>query len=283
MYLNNSKIKDIVLEALREDKASFDITTKALIGRKRKANAQIIAREDCILSGLAVAKAVFKAIHPHLKFVSRFKDGAAIGKGSIVAKISGNARAILSGERVALNFLSHMSGIATLTAKFLNKVRGTKVKIMDTRKTIPLMRQLEKYAFSCGGGIKNRMSLADSVIIKDNHKKILRGHNLKDIIKKAKLKTSSNTKIEIEIENIKEFSQIIHFAPDIIMLDNMSLAQLKTCLILKRRFSPKTKLEASGGVSLQNVHAIAKTGVDFISVGCLTHSPKAIDFSLDIA
>ncbi len=283
MRLNNSKINELVKEALREDRAFCDITTKSLISSKAKIRALIVLQEDCLLSGLEIAKASFKQVDRNLKFVSKFSDGKHLRKNSIVAKITGNARAILSAERVALNFLSHASGIATLTAKFLNKVKGTKAKIMDTRKTIPLLRHLEKYAISCGGGINHRMSLADSILVKDNHKQVLLANhslNLTSLIKRLK---SKNKRIEIEVESVGEFSKVISLAPEVIMLDNMNLKQLRRCVSLRQEFSPKTKLEASGGITLKNVCAIAKTKVDFISIGALTHSSKAIDFSLEIA
>lgn len=293
MRLKNSKIKDIVVKALREDRSFSDVTTSLLIPKNSKANAQIIVREDCIVCGLELARSSFKLIDPKLKFSSKFKDGQAIKKGSVIARISGKARAILSGERVALNFLSHSSGIATLTAKFLKVVKAKRVKILDTRKTIPLLRGLQKYAVRCGGGINHRISLKDFVLIKDNHKQLLLSSkmgrkkaasdlNLKNLISKAREQTPARTKIEIEVENVAEFYSVIRGFPDIVMLDNMNLKQIKNCVNLRDRFSPQTKLEASGNISLKNIKNIARSGVDFISIGALTHSPKAIDFSLEV-
>lgn len=281
MRLNNSVIKRIVREALREDDAFSDITSQALLGDDLKAKSLIIVKQNCILCGIDLAEAVFKAIDPSIKFKTNYSDTSFIKKGKTIARINGKAKKILAAERVALNFLAHLSGIATLTSKFVKKIAGSKAKILDTRKTTPLLRALEKYAVRCGGGYNHRMSLSDLVIIKDNHKEIL-SLNLGRLTEKIRIMRGSKVRIEIEVENIREFKEAICLNPYRVMLDNFVSKQLRKCVLLRDSKAGKIKLEASGRVNLNNVRRIAKTGVDFISVGSLTHSAPAVDFSLEI-
>lgn len=265
--------KQIIQQALKEDIGKGDITTDMLISPDLKIEAVIIAKEKGVIAGLAVAKEVFKAVDKKIIFKPNTKDAKMVFPSQAVAYIKGRARSILSAERTALNFLSHLSGIATLTGKFSDKVRPYKVKIFDTRKTLPGLRQLQKYAVRSGGGFNHRFSLDDMVLIKDNHIKAMQGCL-------SLPKVSKGCKIEIEVNNLKEFKDALKIKPDIIMLDNMKLDDIKKAVKLKK--GKKPILEVSGGINLKNVSAIARTGIDRISVGALTHSAPALDFSLEI-
>lgn len=283
-----SNLKWLIAKALDEDRVSCDVTSRNLIPRDLKVTAQIVTKEDCVVSGLDVADLVFKSVDPRLKVKKLARDGKFVRKASVLVEIYGSARSILSAERVALNFLSHLCAVATLTRKFVKSVSGLKVKILDTRKTTPALRELEKYAVRCGGGFNHRFNLRDLVLIKDNHKKALSLALEKDkfkllkIIKSLKTEIASGIKIEIEVENIKEFKQIITARPDIIMLDNMPVKAIKTCVSIRNNLSPRTLLEASGGINLKTIRSVGKSGVDLISIGSLTHSPAAIDLSLEV-
>ncbi len=272
---------EIVKLALREDIGSGDITTKLIISAKQKIKARIIAKEKGIVCGLAVARLVFKTVDKNIHFKPATSDGKQVKKGQVLARLQGKAVSILGGERVALNFLSHLSGVATLTNRYVQKVRPYKVKIMDTRKTTPGLRSLEKYAVRCGGGVNHRLNLSDQVLIKDNHLSSLKfkvkSLKLKDIIDKIR-KNAQGRKIEIEVKNIREFREVLKARPDIIMLDNFSVANIKKAVKIK---SASVKLEVSGGVNLSNVRRIAATGVERISIGELTHSAGALDIALD--
>jgi nicotinate-nucleotide pyrophosphorylase (carboxylating) len=273
----------LVKLALAEDIGPGDITTKAVIPDKQKAEAAILAKEAGMIAGLAIAQEVFKHIDKKIKFVPKVKDGAAVKKGKVVAVLSGPARGILTGERVALNFLQHLSGIATLTRKFKDKIK-TRVKILDTRKTIPGMRALEKYAVAAGGGCNHRFGLYDAILIKDNHIKLAGGIEKAVMAAKASkaLKAKRAEKgIEVEAKGISEVKAAIKARADRILLDNMSVRTLRQAVKLCKKARIET--EASGGVNLNNVRAIAKTGVDYISIGALTHSAKALDISLKIS
>lgn len=225
--------------------------------------------------------AAFKLLGPNIKFMPLIKDGGSFGTGAVIACIEGNVRSILSAERTALNFLSHLSGIATLTSKFVNKIKPYKAEIADTRKTTPGLRMLEKYAVEAGGGRNHRMGLYDRILVKDNHLKAsdydwTAVHNAVRRYKKKGIIT------EIEVANMKELNEAIKSDPYIIMLDNMGVKEMKDAVKLLRRLGSDIKLEVSGGVSAGNVRKIAATGIDIISVGALTHSVKSIDFSLDV-
>lgn len=288
MPSRKSNLNALIRESLEEDKAFSDVTSQILIPFDLKVNAKIITKQDCVVCGLDIAKLVFKALDQGLKFRPLVTDGRSVKKGANLANIYGRARYILSGERVALNFLSRLSGIATLTRKFVNGASGKNVKILDTRKTTPLLRELEKYAVRCGGGSNHRLNLASFVLIKDNHKQALASKvkgehlNLSEIIHQARAKAPSGIKIEIEVENLAEFKQAITAKPDIIMLDNMTLKSLKRCALLRDKINPRTSLEASGGINLKNIEKVSRSGVNSISIGSLTHSPLAIDLSLEV-
>jgi nicotinate-nucleotide pyrophosphorylase (carboxylating) len=288
MPLRKSKLNALINKSLEEDKAFSDVTSRILLPLDLKVNAQIITKQNCVVCGLDIAKLVFKTLDQGLKFEPLVSDGKFIKKGANLAKIYGRARNILAAERVALNFLSHLSGIATLTRQFVDSVSGTSVKILDTRKTTPLLRELEKYAVRCGGGSNHRFDLANFVLIKDNHKQALAARpkrklsNLSAIVYQARAKVRSGIKIEIEAENVAEFKQAITAKPDIIMLDNMTVKALRRCALLRDKISPRTSLEASGGINLKNIKKVSKSGVNSISIGSLTHSPLAVDLSLEV-
>ncbi len=277
-------LKLIVKEALKEDIGNGDITTNSLIPKEKKIKARIFSRENAVVCGVEIAKEVFRLLDPQVKLKVYHSDASIVKAGETIIEISGKARGVLSGERVALNFLSHLSGIASATARFVALARPSGARILDTRKTLPGMRSLEKYAVICGGGFNYRQGLGDAVLIKDNHKIILREkHKLCDLIKTARLK-NKNKKVEIEVEDLKELKEALKARPDIIMLDNLSLSQIKKAVRLVKSVHKKKPplLEASGNISLKNVCKIAGAGVDFISVGELTHSARAIDMSLEI-
>jgi len=269
------KSLEIIKLALKEDIGSGDITTKLTISAGQKIKARIIAKEKGIVCGLAVAELVFKTVDKNIRFKPATSDGKQVKKGQVLARLEGKAVSILKAERVALNFLSHLSGIATLTNRYVQKVKPYKVKIMDTRKTTPGLRSLEKCAVRCGGGVNHRLGLWDQVLIKDNH---LKGLRLKEIIKKVKQKRPKGMKIEVEVKNLRQFKQALEARPDIIMLDNFSLTNIKKAVKIK---SASVKIEVSGGVNLSNARRIAATGVERISVGELTHSASALDIALD--
>jgi len=281
LQLSNEQIDSIIDLALAEDISHGDITSEGLIPPELQGKASILAKAEGIIAGGEVARRVFLRVDPSLKVELLIKDGARVKPGDIVATIFGNVISILKAERVALNFLQRLSGIASLTAQFIAKTKGLKVKITDTRKTIPGLRLLEKYAVRIGGGQNHRFHLGDGILIKDNHLAALRalGMNIKDIVAKAKRNAPKGVKIEVEASTIQEALDAAEAGADIIMLDNMSPDEMRRVVSL---VPSEVKIEASGGITLDNVRAVAMTGVDFISVGALTHSTKALDISLEL-
>jgi nicotinate-nucleotide pyrophosphorylase (carboxylating) len=275
------EVEDIVERALDEDLAGGDITTDPLISAHMTGRASFIARARGTLAGTEVAALVFKSIDPFLNFVTLINDGSEVKPGDVIAAVEGNVPGILKGERTALNFLQHMSGIATLTAAYAGAVSGLPARILDTRKTVPGLRILEKYAVSAGGGTNHRLNLSDMVLIKDNHIAILRrqGLGIDDIVRKAKDKTPRHIKIEIETTSAEDARDAALAGADVVMLDNMGIDEMRRAVAL---IGHKAIVEASGGVKLDNVRAIAETGVDWISVGALTHSAGALDISLEL-
>lgn len=263
----NNAMKNLIRMALAEDIGPGDITTELFVPKGQKAKAFIIAKEAGIIAGLPIAMMVYGVLDPKVKFIFKIKDASKVKKGKIIAEISGSARSILTGERLALNFLQRLSGIATLTDKFVARVKGTRAKILDTRKTTPLWRGAEKYAVLAGGGVNHRMGLFDAILIKDNHLKYC-----KDI------RLSGN--FEMEAANMPQVKKAIKAGASRILLDNMSVKTLRSAVKLCKPAGVKT--EASGGIRLDNVRAVAKAGVDFISIGALTHSARALDLSLKI-
>jgi nicotinate-nucleotide pyrophosphorylase (carboxylating) len=277
-YVKALKAENIIRRALREDIGKGDITTTAIIPKDKCAKAILKTLEDCVICGIDIAAKVFKIQDKKIRFKPFFLDGQKIKKGGIIACISGKARSILTAERVALNFLSLLSGISTKTRAYVDKVKPYKVKILDTRKTIPGLRELEKYAVRVGGGFNHRMRLDEMVLVKDNHLKVVGGCKGLEEIK-------GSYTFEIEVKNLKEFKQALKLEPDIIMLDNMSIKDMKKAVIMNRPTPPAarrhTLIEASGGIDLKNVKKIASIGVDMISIGELTDSIKSVDISLE--
>lgn len=270
--INPDSLKLIIQTALAEDIGSGDITTRLLIPKNKKIQAKIIAQENFLLCGINVASEVFKTIDNRLEFKRMAKEGTWVKKNDIIAEICGMACSILSAERVALNFLSLLSAIATKTKKFVKAASPYKVKILDTRKTIAGLRMLQKYAVRIGGGYNHRFSLDEMILIKDNHLKVNAG-----FIKLPK--KSKRYEIEIEAQNLAEFKSALTLKPDIIMLDNMSIKDIKKAV----KSNKSALLEVSGGINLDNIKKYAATGVDIISIGELTDSVESVDISLDIA
>jgi nicotinate-nucleotide pyrophosphorylase (carboxylating) len=282
-YNNEFDVKNIIINALKEDIGFKDITTDTVIPKDKLVDAIILAKEDCVVCGLGVASCVLKEQDKDIQFKSLVKEGDFVKKGKILAKIHGRARSILTSERAALNFLSLLSGISTATRKFVDAVKPHKAKIIDTRKTIPGLRILEKYAVRIGGGFNHRMSLDEMILIKDNHLKVV-GDRLWVVGFK---KNFPQVKTEIEVKTLKEFNKALKLKPDIIMLDNMIVKDMKRAVLIRNSLSPNTyhltpKLEASGGITLKNVKHVASSGVDMISIGALTHSVNSVDISLEI-
>jgi nicotinate-nucleotide pyrophosphorylase (carboxylating) len=266
--------EDIIKKALNEDIYYEDITTNSIVTKDSNSIVDLIAKEDGIIAGTEVFKKVF-TILGNAKADIYVDDGNEIYKGQKIGQIHGNTRTLLTGERVALNFLQRMSGIATLTRKFTNKLEGTNTKLLDTRKTTPNMRIFEKYAVTIGGGCNHRFGLNDGILIKDNH--IDAAGSIKNAIEKVRKNTSFVRKIEVEVENLKQLEEALEANADIIMLDNMDIDTLKTAVKL---INGRAETEASGNVTLDTVVLIAETGVDYISVGALTHSFKVLDLSM---
>ena len=281
MELSKSQINSAVKRALEEDLGQGDVTTDTLIQSDLKAEGSILARENGILAGIAVAQAVFQQVDPSIQFDEVIADGADVNRSDVIGRIQGKAAGILKGERVALNFLQHLSGIATIAQRYVQAVSGTKAKILDTRKTIPGLRVLEKYAVRVGGGQNHRQNLGDGVLIKDNHLAALSnaGVDLGEVLKRARANVSHTLKIEVEVQAVDQALEAVESGADIILLDNMSPDEMSKAVNL---VNGKALLEASGGITLETTRAVAETGVDLISVGALTHSVKALDISLEI-
>lgn len=279
-YIRDLEIIDIVKSSLKEDLGTEDITTESIIPEDKFVKAVLLAKDSCVVCGLGVAALVFKVQDKSIKFRPLVSDGDYIKKGKIIARIYGKARSILTAERVALNFLTLLSGISTTTRKFVEAVKPYKVKIMDTRKTFPNLRLLEKYAVRIGGGFNHRLSLDEMTMVKDNHLKVIGGiDRLSGFSRKYK--------VEIEVKNLREFKAALKLRPDIIMLDNTRIKDIQKAVKIRNSLSPNTyqgmpKLEASGGINLKNIRKIASAGVDMVSIGALTHSVKSVDISLEI-
>jgi len=279
-YLSEEQLDSIIDFALDEDTGHGDITSQALIPPDLSGKASILVKEKGILAGVDVAGRVFQRVDPSLEIDVLIKDGTAVKPGDIVVTVTGRVTSILKAERVALNFLQRLSGIASLTARYVAETSGLAAGIYDTRKTTPGMRSLEKYAVRMGGGHNHRLHLGDAILIKDNHIAALRamGMNLKDIVAKARQNAPGVT-VEVEVTGTKEALDALKAGVDIIMLDNMSTSEIRQVVNL---VSGQVKLEASGGITLSKVHQVAMTGVDIISIGALTHSYRALDISLEL-
>jgi nicotinate-nucleotide pyrophosphorylase (carboxylating) len=273
-------IKKIIRRALDEDIQTGDVTTQAVIPDSVFGKGKFLVKADGVIAGLSVAKNVFEMIDDKIDFKVLIPDGEKVKAGDIVAEVEGKASSILTGERTALNFLQRMSGIAALTNKFVEEVNHTKAKILDTRKTVPGLRLLDKEAVSLGGGKNHRIGLFDMFLIKDNQIAIAGSiTNAVKACKKFQQKKNSNFKIEVETKNLEEVKEALACNVDIIMLDNFNTEMMKKAVIL---INGKCLVEASGNINLDNVKKVAETGVDFISVGALTHSVKALDISLEV-
>lgn len=268
-------IDRIIENALLEDIHTGDITTLAVVPEKRNARAQLIAKESMVLAGIEVAARVFVLVNPAVIFSARFSEGALLRAGNVIADIAGDAASLLQAERVALNLLQRMCGIATLTARYKQAVAGTGAKVVDTRKTTPGLRQLEKYAVRIGGGNNHRSGLYDAVLIKENH--ITAAGGLSVAVERARAFVPHTMKIEVETETLDQVAEALSAGADIIMLDNMDLETMRRAVVL---IAGRSLTEASGGVSLETIAGIAATGVDIISVGALTHSARAMDISM---
>ncbi len=269
-------IKAQVMLALEEDIATGDVTAD-LIPKENQSNATVICRDDAVLSGVAWFNEVFSQIDSNVKIEWNFKDGDTVKANSVLCTLSGNARAILSGERAALNFVQTLSATATLTNQFVSKIVDTKTRILDTRKTLPNLRDAQKYAVLCGGGKNHRIGLYDMILIKENH--IMAAGSISKAVAQAKL-LHPTIKVEVETENLEEFREASKAGADIIMLDNFELGLMREAVNENKQNGGKIKLEASGGVNLKTVGGIAETGVDFVSVGQITKDIYAVDLSM---
>jgi len=274
-------IEEIIDRALAEDLGKGDITTEALIPGDQQGTGFIVAKEEGILAGTGAANQVFHRVDPELKVEILLEDGAGVKPGSKVAKVSGSIASILKAERIALNFLQRLSGVASETNRYVARVEGLPVRIMDTRKTTPSWRSLEKYAVRVGGGGNHRMGLGDGILIKDNHLVALRsqGLNIKEIIAKARQNAPQRLPVEVEVRTVSEALEAVEAGADIIMLDNMNPEDMLEAV---KSIHGRALIEASGGITLDNVRSVAETGVDFISIGALTHSAKALDINLEL-
>jgi len=280
MELDKSRVVRIIKAALKEDIAKGDISTDSIIPRFESVKGGIFANEECVVCGIEICEWILSTLDYSVRFKPLVSDGDVTHKGKEIAFFEGRARAILTAERTMLNFLSFLSGISTETRKYVDKTSNYNVKILDTRKTFPLLRYLQKYAVSVGGGYNHRMSLSDMVIVKDNHLAI---SNEKCEIKNVRNKIQKNIKIEVEVEGLDHFERILKDRPDVIMLDNMDAESVKKAVQIREAcgLEQEVELEVSGGITLETVEAYAATGVEGISVGALTDSVRGIDFSLN--
>ncbi|HYG98271.1 MAG TPA: carboxylating nicotinate-nucleotide diphosphorylase [Terriglobales bacterium] len=289
MDWNSRRVTEILANALLEDRATRDATTYACIDPRMQAVATVLAKQDFVLAGIGVIERVFEIFaeldgtvrnYPNITVNPEMFDGAPVRKGDSIAVVQHNARVILSCERVLLNVLQRLSGIATETSKYVEAVAGTKVKILDTRKTAPGLRVLEKYAVKCGGGTNHRLDLSDGILIKNNHIALAGG--IAEALQNVHRNRRGEQPIEIEVRNLAELEDALENGAESILLDNMTPEQIAGCVDRARQHRFQIPLEASGGINLQNVRKYAEAGVDFISVGALTHSVKAVDISLRV-
>ncbi len=277
LRLPDSVVDKAVAEALAEDLGlGGDITTQATVPAGTRASGVIAARKAGTIAGMQLAQAAFKTLDPFTQFETVIGDGDRVEAGGVIARVSGEARVLLTAERTALNFLGRLSGIATLTARYVAAVSGTKARIIDTRKTTPGLRALEKFAVRCGGGVNHRFGLFDAILIKDNH--IVASGGVGAALERARAHAGHMVKVEIEVTNLDEIDEALQLDPDALLLDNMDVSALRAAV---REVAGRVVTEASGGVTLDSVRAIAETGVDLISVGALTHSAPVLDIGLD--
>jgi len=275
------RIEELVDRTLAEDLGWGDVTTEAIIPAELTGKASMVAKARGMLAGIEVARLVFCRVDPAVQFDIIIPEGSGIQPGDLIAKLEGKVASILKGERTALNFLQRLSGIATETSRYVEAIKGLDSRIVDTRKTTPGMRALEKYAVRVGGGHNHRLHLGDGVLIKDNHLAALRSQGLamKDIISRARERAPFNLKVEVEVRTAQEAVEAVEAGADIVMLDNMGLEEMRQAVQLVKG---RALLEASGGITLDNVRRVAETGVDLISIGALTHSTRSLDISLEM-
>jgi nicotinate-nucleotide pyrophosphorylase (carboxylating) len=278
-------LDDLILQALKEDAPHGDITTEAIVPEDMKGRAIMITKEDGVICGLPIAAKVFTLLDSETLLEAKVDEGEWVSAGKIIAEIKGKLRVLLMGERTALNFVQRLSGIATLTRRFVEKVAPYGVRIADTRKTTPLLRALEKYAVRCGGGVNHRSSLSDGILIKDNH--IRAAGSLAEAVKRVKARVHHLLRIEVEAHSLDQVREALECEVDAILLDNFSVDEIRQAVQIVRDWIQRTGrlkplIEVSGGVTLENVEDIARTGIDLISVGALTHSASALDISMEI-
>lgn len=273
-------LRDVIRRTLSEDLPWGDITTETLVREETEAIGRFMVRESGVICGIVCAALVFEELDATVEFFPAVDDGAGVEADECIAEVRGNARAILMGERSALNLLQRMSGIATATSRYVEAVSGTNATIVDTRKTAPGLRALDKYAVRCGGGTNHRFSLSDGVLVKDNHLAALGGTSrLPEALQRARRSIPHTARIEVEVDRLDQIDAALRGGADILLLDNMSPVQLREAV---RIIGGRALTEASGGITLESVRAVAESGVDLISVGALTHSVRALDIALDI-
>ena len=274
-------VEPVVAAALREDLPWGDLTTEALVPAGTRARAEVLVKRPGVLAGLEVLGAVFRYLDPQARLEVYSPDGTEVPAGTVAAAVEADARALLAGERVALNFLNHLSGVATLTRRFVRAVEGLPCRIVDTRKTTPGLRLLEKYAVRAGGGANHRFGLSDGVLVKDNHLALLRrqGVYLEEALRRLRHRVPHGVRVQVEVTDLEQLDEVLSAGADAVLLDNMPLGALREAVA---RCRGRALTEASGGITLENVRAVAETGVDLISVGALTHSAPALDVSLEL-
>lgn len=278
-------LDDLILRALQEDALTGDITTDAIVPEEAQGSAVMVAKQRGVICGLPIAAKVFAMLDPNSILEAKVKEGDFVIPNTVIAEVRGKLRALLIGERTALNFVQRLSGIASLTKQFVEKVAPYGVKIADTRKTTPLLRALEKYAVRCGGGVNHRFSLSDGILIKDNH--IRAAGSIKEAVKRVRSRAHHLLRIEVEVHSLDQIQEALECGVDAILIDNFGIDEIRRAVQFVNEWTekvgrPKPLLEVSGGVTLENVEEIAKTGVDLISVGALTHSASALDISMEI-
>ncbi len=274
-------VREAAARAVGEDVGPDDVTSRAFIGEEAMAMGVLVAREDCVLAGMDVAEAVFREVDGRLVWETLIQDGQKIGPNQSVAKVRGSARSILTGERCALNFLQRLSGVATLTAEYVRAIAGTRTKILDTRKTTPGLRALERQAVRLGGGVNHRAGLYDGYLVKENHLSLVNSERLPELIQQARA-SHPDLALVVEADSPELAMKLLLLPVDRILVDNLTADQVREIVKVKRSRSLGIEIEASGGVTLERAQALSQAGVDFISVGKLTHSARSIDFSLDL-
>ena len=274
-------VREAAARAVGEDVGPDDVTSRAFIGEEAMAMGVLVAREDCVLAGMDVAEAVFREVDGRLVWETLIQDGQKVGPNQSVAKVRGSARSVLTGERCALNFLQRLSGVATLTAEYARAIAGTRTKILDTRKTTPGLRALERQAVRLGGGVNHRAGLYDGYLVKENHLSLVNFERLPELIQQARA-SHPDLALVVEADSLELAMKLLLLPVDRILVDNLTTDQVREIVNVKRSRSLGVEIEASGGVTLERAQALSQAGVDFISVGKLTHSARSIDFSLDL-